>query len=147
MNRNDWPFLLHLWGLLFEWRTYVSSAHSKIRSTFLYKYLSYLEFSLCVKGLFLTVCFWLSQPTVWKHSQLAYCHYLLEWRHNGRDGIWNHQYHQCLLNYLFRRRSKKTSKLRVTGLCAGSHRRPVNFSHKLPVTRKMFPFNDVIMHQ
>ena len=37
---------------------------------------------------------------------------------NGRDGISNHQPHDCLLNRLFRRRSKKTSKLRVTGLCA-----------------------------
>ena len=25
------------------------------------------------------------------------------------------------------------------------HRRPVNFPHKWPVTRKMFPFDDVIM--
>ena len=32
----------------------------------------------------------------------------------------NHQPHSCLLNRLFRRRSKKTSKLRVTGLCAGN---------------------------
>ena len=30
----------------------------------------------------------------------------------------NHQPHDCLLNRLFRRRLKKTSKLRVTGLCA-----------------------------
>ena len=28
--------------------------------------------------------------------------------------------HGCLLNRLFRRKSKKTSKLRVTGLCAGN---------------------------
>ena len=28
--------------------------------------------------------------------------------------------HDCLLNRLFRRRSKKTSKFRVTGLCAGN---------------------------
>ena len=42
----------------------------------------------------------------------------LQWRHNGRDGIPNHQPHHCLLNHLFRRRSKKTSKIRVTGLCA-----------------------------
>ena len=28
----------------------------------------------------------------------------------------------------------------------GIHRRPVNFPHKWPVTRKMFPFDDVIMH-
>ena len=31
----------------------------------------------------------------------------------------NHQRLDCLLNRLFRRRSKKTSKLRVTGLCVG----------------------------
>ena len=42
----------------------------------------------------------------------------LHWRHNGRDGVSNHQPHNCLLNGLFRRRSKKTSKLRATGLCA-----------------------------
>ena len=42
----------------------------------------------------------------------------LLWRHSGRDGVSNHQPHDCLLNRLFRRRSKKTSKLRVTGLCA-----------------------------
>ena len=44
----------------------------------------------------------------------------LQWRHNGRDSVWNHQPHDCLLKGLFRRRSKKTPKLRVTGLCAGS---------------------------
>ena len=44
----------------------------------------------------------------------------LLWCHNGRDGVSNHQPHQCLLNRLFRRRSKKTSKLRVTSLCAGN---------------------------
>ena len=44
----------------------------------------------------------------------------LQWRYNGRDGVSNHQPHDCLLNRLFRRRSKKTSKLRVTGLCAGN---------------------------
>ena len=44
----------------------------------------------------------------------------LQRRYNGRDGVSNHQPHDCLLNYLFRRRSRKTSKLRVTGLCAGN---------------------------
>ena len=43
----------------------------------------------------------------------------LRWRHNGRDGVSNHQPHDCLPNRFFRRRSRKTSKLRVTGLCAG----------------------------
>ena len=42
----------------------------------------------------------------------------LRWRHNGCHSVSNHQPHNCLLNRLFRRKSKKTSKLRVTGLCA-----------------------------
>ena len=45
---------------------------------------------------------------------------ILQWRHNGSDGVSNHQPHHCWLNRLFRRRSKKTSKLRVTGLCLGN---------------------------
>ena len=44
----------------------------------------------------------------------------LRWRHNDHDSVSNHQPHDCLLNRLFRRRSKKTSKLRVTGLCVGN---------------------------
>ena len=44
----------------------------------------------------------------------------LQWHHNGRDGVSKHQIHDCLLSRLFRRRSKKISKLRVTGLCAGN---------------------------
>ena len=48
----------------------------------------------------------------------------LLWRHNGHHGVSNHQLHDCLLNRLFRRRSKQTSKLRVTGLCVGNS--PVN---------------------
>ena len=60
---------------------------------------------------------------------------MLQWRHNGHDGVSNHQAHDCLLNRLFRRRSKKTPKFRVTGLYAGNS----------PVTRKVFPLDDVIM--
>ena len=36
------------------------------------------------------------------------------------DGVSDHQPHDRLLNRIFRRRSKKTSKFRVTGLCAGN---------------------------
>ena len=43
-----------------------------------------------------------------------------QWRHNVQDGVSNHQPHHCFLNRLFRRKSKKTSKFRVTGLCAGN---------------------------
>ena len=52
------------------------------------------------------------------HTKLS--PYSLRWRHNGRDRVSNHQPHHGLLYRLFRRRSKKTSKLRVTGLCVGN---------------------------
>ena len=44
----------------------------------------------------------------------------LQWRHNERDGISNHQTHYCLLNCLLRHRSKKMWELCVTGLCEGN---------------------------
>ena len=69
----------------------------------------------------------------------------LHWRHNDHVGVSNHQPRGCLLNRLFRRRWKKTSKFGVTGLYAGNSPGPVNSPHKGPVTRKMFPFDDVIM--
>ena len=42
----------------------------------------------------------------------------LQWRHNARYGVSNDQPHDCFLMCLFRCRSKKASKFRVTGLCA-----------------------------
>ena len=71
--------------------------------------------------------------------------FLLQWRHNERDGVSNQEPHDCLLNRLFRRRSKKTSKLRITGPCEGIYRWPVNSPHAGPVTREMFPFDDITM--
>ena len=49
-------------------------------------------------------------------------HYIisLQWCHNERSGISNHRRPDCLLNHLLRHRSKKTSKLRVTGLHEGN---------------------------
>ena len=43
---------------------------------------------------------------------------ILQWHHNGHDVVSNHQPDDCLFNRLFMHRSKKTSKLRVTGPCA-----------------------------
>ena len=54
------------------------------------------------------------------HSRSSEIKHSLHWNHNGRDGVSNHQPHDFLLNRLFRCRSKKTSKLRVTGLCVGN---------------------------
>ena len=56
--------------------------------------------------------------TIW--CQLSFAKYqALHWRHNELDGVSNHRRLCCLLNRLLRRISKKTSKLRVTGLVTG----------------------------
>ena len=60
----------------------------------------------------------------------------IKWSHNGCYGAPNHLPHYCLLNRLFTRRSKKM--LRVTGFVRG-------IPHNGPATRKMFPFDGVIM--
>ena len=59
-------------------------------------------------------CRWSSPVTI------VYCQSSLKWRHNERYGVSNHRRLDCLLNRLFRRRSKKTSNLRVTGLYGGN---------------------------
>ena len=87
----------------------------------------------------------------WYHNLICVLHcvtiirigrFLLQWRRNEHDGVGNHRRHDCLLNLLFRLRSRKTSKLRVTGICEGNHRYSL---HKWPVPRKMFPSDDGIM--
>ena len=69
----------------------------------------------------------------------------LLWRHNGRDSISNDQPHHCLLNRLFKRRSKKKSKLRVTGLCTGNSPKTGEFPTQMTRNAEMFPFDDVTM--
>ena len=69
----------------------------------------------------------------------------LQWRLNGCDGVSNHQPHHCLLNRLFRRRSKKTSKLCITGLCAGNSPLTGEFPAQMAGNAEMFLFDDVIM--
>ena len=66
-----------------------------------------------------------SSPLIWIRAikcarEDVACLLSLQWRQNERDSVSNHQSHDCLPNRLFRRRSKKTSKLRVTGLCVGN---------------------------
>ena len=80
-------------------------------------------------------------------TNMVYLRLSLQWCHNDHNGVSNHQPNGCLLKRLFRRRSKKTSKLRVAGLYLGNSPGPVNSPHKGPVTRKMFPFDDVIMYR
>ena len=75
---------------------------------------------------------------------MRFLHTLL-WCHNERDGFSNHRPHDCLLNRLFRRTSKKTPNLRVTGLREGNPPVIGEFPAQRPVMRNLFPFDDVIM--
>ena len=79
-----------------------------------------------------------SNPLLWRHNGrdnvsnhqphdlIMSHHWFRLWtnrRHLLPDPITmtsNHQLHDCLHNRLFGHKSKKTSKLRVTGLCAGN---------------------------
>ena len=93
----------------------------------------------------ITSLFWNVPPRYF--MQKSFVQDSLQWCHDGHDGISDHQPHYCLLNRLFRRRSKRISKLRITGLCAGNSQLTGEFPHKGPVMRKMFPFDDIILLQ
>ena len=58
----------------------------------------------------------ISQVTCHSSEDWAPTDETLQWRQNGHNVVSNHQPRDCFLNRLFRRRSKKTSKLRVTYL-------------------------------
>ena len=69
----------------------------------------------------------------------------LQWRHNGRDGVSNHQPHDCLLNRLLRRRWKRTWKLSATGLCVGNLPVTSEFPAQMASNAEIFPSDDVIL--
>ena len=58
-------------------------------------------------------CMYSSHPAICAHDAL-------QWRNNEHDGVSNHRRMDCLLNRLSMHRSRQTSKLRVTCLCAGN---------------------------
>ena len=66
------------------------------------------------------ICFRFRIYNLWVKYLMVIMMNTLQWRCNERDGVSNHQHHHCLLNRFFRSRSKKTSKLHVTGLCVGN---------------------------
>ena len=100
----------------------------------------HLSLLKCLRDLLYTLCNTLRPCD-------AYIRRSLQWRHNDSDGVSNHQPHDCLLKRLFMRRSKKHQSSASLSFVRGIHRSPVNSPHKGPVTRKMFPFDDVIMQR
>ena len=71
--------------------------------------------------------------------------YPLQRRHNERDGVSNYRSLDYLLKRLFRRRSKKTSKLHVAGLCEGNSQMTGEILAQRASNAEMFPLDDVIM--
>ena len=111
-------------------------------------YLWMLSFTTCWTNSWITFDFYRRRDTY--VTLLLYCISslflkTLLWRHNEPDGLSNHQPHDCLLNRLFGHRSKKHQSSASLAFVREIHRRPVNSPHKWPVTRKMFPFDYVIM--
>ena len=70
----------------------------------------------------------------------------LHWRHNERDSVSNRRRLHCLLNCWFRRESKKTSKLRITGLCIGNSPVTGEFPAQ-KASMRVVSFDDVIINQ
>ena len=68
------------------------------------------------------------------------------WHHSERDGVSNHRHLDCLLHRLFRR-SKKTPKFRVTGLCERNSSVTGKFpTQKASNTENVFIFYFIMMY-
>ena len=70
----------------------------------------------------------------------------LRWRHNERDGVSNHQ-HVIVYSTIYSGAEQREHQSYASlAYVPGIHRWPMNSPHIRPVTRKMFPFDDVIMY-
>ena len=69
----------------------------------------------------------------------------IQWRHNERDDVSNHQPHDCLLSLYLGADQRNYQSFASLAFVWGIGRWPVNSPHKGSVTRKRFPFDDVIM--
>ena len=108
-------------GMCFNPRRWIYFRKDKMTFFIFYNFLTLIWYSACK---------W--NPSLWKAGAILFCivntirlvawrhkepSYPLQWHHNERDCVSNHQPRDYLRNRLFRHRSKKTSNLRVTGLC------------------------------
>ena len=105
-----------------------------------------IQWSYCSLGL----SHWYGLTAVLYLNRNSYTHTwkdTLQWHHNKRDGISNHRHLACVLNHLFRASAdqRKHQSSASLAIVRWIHWRPVNYPHKGPVTRKMFPFDDIIM--
>ena len=66
----------------------------------------------------------------------------LHWRHHRGNSVQIYQPHLTVYIGAYQRKHQSSASL---AFMQGIHRWPVNSPHNGPVTRKMFPFDDVIM--
>ena len=104
--------------------------HLKVSSTKLQ------PFYLC-----LNVFYSIAVDTLWF---FATRHHPLRWRHNEFDDVSNHQPHNLIYNVYSGADQRKHQSSASLAFVRWIHRWAVNSPHKWPVTRKMFPFDDVI---
>ena len=69
----------------------------------------------------------------------------LQWRHNEHNGVSIHQCLDCCSIVCSDADKRKHQNSTYLSFVWGSQRWPANSSHKGPVTRKIVPFDDVIM--
>ena len=67
------------------------------------------------------------------------------WRQNERDDVSNHRRLECLHNVCSGADQRKHKSSGLLAFVSGIHRWPEDSPYKRPVTRKMFPLDDVIM--
>ena len=72
-------------------------------------------------------------------------HISLLWCHHGHSGVSNHPPHNCLINRYSGADQGKHQNSSSLAFVWGIQRWLVNSPHKWPVTRKMVPFDHVIM--
>ena len=66
----------------------------------------------------------------------------LQWCHNEHHRVSNHQPHEWIYSGTDQRKHQSSASL---AFMWGIYQWPLNSPHKGPVTRKMFPFDDLIM--
>ena len=105
---------------MFSQDLHVVSTSSRVTGCYSHCWLHSISGAKPLKMPIIAYCHSQELLSVWFEGNIKHPLKTLHLCHNGRDGVSNHQRLYCLFNRLFRRRSKKTSKLRVTGLCAGN---------------------------
>ena len=107
VTRNKTSYLIRL--LPDEYHPILLSCSSWTTSSWWNIICTHVIFAEYVEAIKLFAVFWFGLVSQWR-SYVRHAHDTLQWRHNERGGVSNHQRIDCLRNRLFRRRSKKTLK-------------------------------------